>query len=156
MACSDHQHCIDTALKSAEDICLRQKARLTTQRREILQLVWKSHRPLGAYTLIDELSAIHGKKIAPPTVYRALDFLIEMGLIHRINSLNAYIGCPDPKAHDQSSSGLNYFFICKQCHDAQEIINDPLSESIETLSLQQGFKAQQQWLEVTGVCQHCQ
>ena len=94
----DHNHddCIDAALTAAENHCQALGVNLTAQRRQVLGLVWRSHRPIGAYEIINALAMIDGKRVAPPTVYRALDFLTKQGLIHRVESLNAFIGCPDP------------------------------------------------------------
>src|SRR5581483_8522848 len=91
----DHALCIDDALAAAERQCAARGARLTEQRRRVLELIWKSHAPVGAYTLLDRLRE-GGVRAQPPTVYRALEFLVENGLIHRIESLNAYVGCADP------------------------------------------------------------
>jgi Fur family zinc uptake transcriptional regulator len=149
----NHQACIDNALLTAERICEERDARLTQLRRQVLRLVWQSHKPLGAYTLMDMLAEAAQRRVAPPTVYRALDFLLDLGLIHRINSLNAYIGCTSPAAH--SGSPTNYFFICSQCHNTQEVIDDQLSQDIIKAGHALAFSSQQQWLEVTGLCKQC-
>src|SRR5687767_3862769 len=91
----DHALCVDDALAAAERQCAAKGARLTEQRRRVLELIWKSHAPVGAHTLLDRLRE-QGVRAQPPTVYRALEFLVENGLIHRIESLNAYIGCAEP------------------------------------------------------------
>lgn len=154
--CNDHQHCIDEALIKAEAICGAQGAKLTTLRRHVLLLIWQNHKPLGAYTLIDMLADTEKRRVAPPTVYRALEFLLELGLIHRINSLNAYIGCTNPDLHlDPQGLSTNYFLICNQCQDSQEIIDATLADNISEVSGHTGFKAQKQWLEVTGLCEKC-
>ena len=85
----DHGRCINAALSRAEELCTASKARLTPTRKSVLQLLWQSHQPLGAYQLQDQLSVLTGKSIAPPTIYRAIEFLLGLGLIHRIASLNA-------------------------------------------------------------------
>lgn len=149
--CDNHQHCIDDAMKNAHRICANKKLRLTATREQVLRLVWQSHRPLGAYELLDMLSNASDKRIAPPTVYRALEFLLEVGLIHRINSLNAYIGCPEP-----STTHPSYFFICTGCNNAQECSSDTLHQQVQQAGDSMGFSIQQQWLEVLGVCQDCQ
>src|SRR5690606_10698879 len=88
----DHEQCVSDALAAAEQVCERSGARLTPVRRGVLGLVWQSHRPMGAYDLLDTLAREDDRRPAPPTVYRALDFLQEHGLVHRIASLNAFIG----------------------------------------------------------------
>ena len=89
----DHSRCVSHALAEAEAICARQGLRLTALRKRVLELVWASHKPLGAYDILGVLSDEDGRRAAPPTVYRALDFLLENGLVHRIASLNAFVGC---------------------------------------------------------------
>lgn len=150
-SCHNHQHCIDDAMNNARNLCIEKGTRLTALREQVLALVWQSHKPLGAYDLIDMLAEASGRRIAPPTVYRALDFLLGMKVIHRINSLNAYIGCPSP-----STDHPNYFLICTQCHTASECNDSTLCQHIEQLGQQQQFEIQQQWLEILGCCQECQ
>jgi len=89
LACTphDHDHCVSHALAEADSLCARQGVRLTALRKRVLELVWQSHRPLGAYDILAVLSEQDGRRAAPPTVYRALDFLLENGLVHRIASL---------------------------------------------------------------------
>lgn len=154
--CHDHQHCIDDALIAAQTICKQQNAKLTELREQVLLLIWKNHKPLGAYALIEQLSEQTQRRIAPPTIYRTLEFLLDLGLIHRINSLNAYIGCTHPHSHqgDQAHQH-NYFLICKKCHYTQELIDKELSHKIQSLSQTFNFTAQDQWLEITGLCRDC-
>ena len=88
----DHAHCVAGALAEADALCARLGVRLTELRRRVLELVWQSHKPLGAYDILAVLSEQDGRRAAPPTVYRALDFLLENSLVHRIASLNAFTG----------------------------------------------------------------
>ena len=99
-------------------LCSAQGARLTPIRQRVLELVWANHKPVGAYDLLPKLAA-EGFNSAPPTVYRALDFLLELGLVHRISSLNAFIGCTHPGEVHPSC-----FFVCRECGKAQEL--DPV------------------------------
>lgn len=135
---------------NAREACLQKGVRFTALREQVLALVWQSHKPLGAYDLIDMLAEVSHRRIAPPTVYRALDFLLDIGAIHKINSLNAYIGCPSPNAEHPS-----YFLICTQCHTASECNDTKLKNQIEQLGKEQQFSIEKQWLEVLGVCQAC-
>lgn len=152
----NHQQCIDDALATAEAICQKQGAKLTPLRKQVLLLIWQSHKPLGAYTLIDMLAESEQRRVAPPTVYRTLEFLLELALIHRINSLNAYIGCVSPQSHHGSSpTAANYFFICSRCQNSQEVIDTSLGKAISDAGQHFDFISQQQWLEVTGVCKDC-
>ena len=105
----DHRHCLDEILAEAERICGGRKARLTERRRRVLEIVAESHAAIGAYDIIDRLAADGGRP-APITVYRALDFLMEHGLVHRLASLNAYVSCPQAGAEHGAQ-----FLICHHC-----------------------------------------
>ena len=152
----DHGHCIDSAIGAAQRICEARGARLTELRRQVLQLVWQSHRPLGAYTILEQLGAQQAesggkpRRLAPPTVYRALEFLQEHGLVHRLNSLNAFIGCEHPGEHHQSQ-----FLICRQCHAVVEIANNGIDATIRAAAATAGFAVDGAAVEVTGLCPGC-
>ena len=145
----DHERCVASALERAEAICETRGLRLTKLRRHVLELVWAGHKPVGAYDILDAL-ADAGRKAAPPTVYRALDFLMEAGLVHRLDSLNAYIGCPDP---DHAHSGQ--FLICRGCHSVIELDASAINARIREAAAGAGFLAEQQMLEVRGLCAAC-
>jgi Fur family zinc uptake transcriptional regulator len=144
----DHHHCIDDALGAAKAVCAQQGANLTQLREDVLTLVWQSHKPLGAYDILEALSKKTNSRTAPPTVYRALEFLQAQGLVHRLATLNAYIGCCHPgKPHSSQ------FLICRTCGITVEVHNT-LSEQI-TNHLH-GFKIDSVSVEVTGWCPTCQ
>lgn len=146
----DHSHCVHDALATAERLCAESGARLTPLRRRVLELVWASHRPLGAYELLDQLTA-EGHKPAPPTVYRALEFLLEQKLVHRIASRNAFLGCTHPGA-----SHAGYFLLCDECGNAEEIADaSPLATAIATAADSADFEVHSQTLELTGRCRRC-
>ncbi|MCV6615744.1 MAG: transcriptional repressor [Cellvibrionaceae bacterium] len=147
----DHERCISDALIRAQKLCQDQKQRLTRTREQVLRLIWQSHQPVGAYSIMDTLAESEGKRVAPPTVYRALDFLLDLGLIHRINSLNAYIGCQSP-GHQHHSC----FLICQQCQLALEFEPELLKNQIEALQQHSGFAISQQNIELLGTCPQCQ
>ncbi|MET0084625.1 MAG: Fur family transcriptional regulator [Sedimenticola sp.] len=149
-ACHDHKSCIRKALAEAERYCLANGLRLTALRRRVLELVWSSHRPVGAYALM-ELVGNDGRKVAPPTVYRSLDFLLEHGLIHRIASLNAYVGCSHP-SHEHAPR----FFICDHCGEAAELDDPVIDDAIARDAERLGFRVERQTLEISGVCAACE
>lgn len=153
LACRHHNHdlCIEEAISAARKLCLQNGARLTQLREQVLELIWQSHKPLGAYALMDMLAEASTRRVAPPTVYRALDFLLEQHLIHRINSLNAYIGCPEPHKQHQ-----NHFLICRECGIATECDNLGLSQQINAAGQGAGFAVESQCLEIVGLCPNCQ
>ncbi|MCK5886619.1 MAG: transcriptional repressor, partial [Alcanivorax sp.] len=98
----NHQACVAQALSDAHAICRDENARLTPIRERVLELIWQSHKPLGAYDILAKLSS-DGHNAALPTVYRALDFLLQHGLVHRIASLNAFVGCAHAGEHHRGT-----------------------------------------------------
>lgn len=145
----DHESCIADALTRADGLCRGRGVRLTPLRRRVLEIIWGSHRPIGAYAV---LSALRDEResAAPPTVYRALDFLIEQGLVHRIQSLNAFVGCNEP---EHAHSGV--FLICGDCGDALEIEDARLDGAIHDVAVGHGFSLKRRTVEATGTCPRC-
>jgi len=148
LARHDHQKCLAQALGRAERICRERGLRLTPLRRQVLELVWSSHRPVGAYQLLEQLP--HAGRAAPPTVYRALDFLQQMGLVHRLASINAYIGCPHP---EQPHHGP--FLICTGCQTLVELNGAGVAAAIAECTAASGFDVSGQVVEIHGLCPHC-
>lgn len=146
----NHGLCVRSALASARALCGERGARLTPLREQVLELVWQSHKPLGAYQLMDRLAEASTRRVAPPTVYRALDFLLEQGLIHRINGLNAYVGCPSPEHRHP-----NHFLLCRACGVAVELESQALTQTIQQNTKDAGFSLEHHSLEVTGLCPDC-
>ncbi|RDE18890.1 transcriptional repressor [Motiliproteus coralliicola] len=145
----DHGRCIHNAMERALRLCKQNGARLTPVRQRVLELIWQSHRPLGAYQLLEQLSK-EGFNSAPPTVYRALEFLLEQGLAHRITSLNAFIGCSHPGCRHQG-----YFLICRSCGSAEELPSESLAESLRQQVSQRGFLVESETVELSGLCPDC-
>lgn len=145
----DHSRCIRSALQQAQELCTAKGLRLTKIRELVLQLIWQSHKPLGAYDLLPAIAEA-GFNSAPPTVYRALDFLQEQGLVHRLASLNAYIGCTHPGHKHQG-----HFLICSECGTAAELESEAISASIAQCADQAGFSVEQQNVEILGRCPNC-
>jgi Fur family zinc uptake transcriptional regulator len=146
----DHSHCQKQALEMAIERCANQGLKLTKIRRQVLEIIWSQHNPIGAYDVLQQLQK-RGHKPAPPTAYRALEFLVSAQLIHRIESLNAYIGCPSPDANHQCQ-----FYICKQCGHIAELSLPAVSEALSDGAKQLGFESAQPVIEVHGVCRDCQ
>jgi len=146
----DHQHCVHDALAQAASLCEQRGARLTPLRERVLELVWASHQPLGAYEVLDRLAG-DGRKPAPPTVYRALEFLLEQGLVHRIASRNAFVGCSGPAAPH-----VGYFLICRGCGNAEEVASPLLGSGLQAMAAAHGFAVEEQTVELSGLCQECQ
>ena len=146
----DHEHCVEDAVAAAEKLCESKGLRFTPLRRRVLELVWSNHKPVGAYSLLDLLRK-EDLGSAPPTVYRALDFLIENGLIHRIERMNAFIGCSHPGEQHRG-----FFLICGECGNAEELESEGVADSIAASAGRHGFAARDMTLEVTGTCADCQ
>ena len=146
----DHERCASDAIGHAEAICAARKERLTPMRRKVLEALLASHRPLGAYELIDRLAA-RGARPAPITIYRALDFLRAQGLVHRIESRNAFVAC----VHNHESGDPVVFFICEKCGAVGEAASAAVAETIRSASRAAGFTPKTPVIEISGVCAHC-
>ncbi len=147
--CNHHKTCINTALKQAESLCAQSGARLTKQRKQVLELIWQNHKAHKAYDILEQMAAVD-PSAKPPTVYRALDFLQEQGLVHKIHSLNAYVGCP----HPEHSTG-HQFLICEKCGTVDDIHDNTVSTALTHTAHSNKFKANRQVVEVFGVCAKC-
>ena len=145
----DHRVCMNDALAVAERYCKEHGLRLTQIRRRVLELIWQDHKPVGAYALMEQLD-LSGRKAAPPTVYRALDFLLEHGFIHRVASRNAFIGCIHP-----GSSHNPQFFICRHCGHAAELVDTQVHAAIARDADRLDFRISQETVEIGGVCAGC-
>jgi len=138
-------------LQTARDICSDHSARLTELREQVLRLILEHGKPLGAYALMDRLEAASNReRVAPPTVYRTLDFLLEHRLIHKVHSLNAYVGNANPKRENSS-----VILICADCGMAQEVPNNTIQQAINLSASQHRFSVQKQVIEITGMCASC-
>lgn len=146
----DHEICIGGALDRAAAVCSGKGARLTELRRRVLELIWSGHRPLGAYDILSTLRR-ERRSAEATTVYRTLDFLLEQGLIHRIESLNAFFGCRLPETPHDSQ-----FLICRSCGSTAEVIDSRIDDAIRDSALQAGFQAGHRTIEVEGLCPQCQ
>lgn len=141
---------LDGRLARADAICARRGVRLTDQRRQILRLVLAAPEPVGAYTLLDRLRD-EGTRAQPPTVYRALDFLLAQGLVHRLERLNAFVGCHDDAEHDHAAQ----FLLCAECGRAEEVEDPAIAAAITTAAASRGFKPQRAIIELEGTCAEC-
>ena len=145
----DHAVCIDKALATAAEVCAQRGLKLTPVRQRVLEIVWRAHEPIGAYEILAEL-ARERDKAAPPTVYRALEFLMSAGFVHRIDSLNAFIGCDEPgKPH------VAQFLVCRQCQRVVELDDPAINALLAEKSRVAGFVLEPASLELTGLCSDC-
>jgi Fur family zinc uptake transcriptional regulator len=147
----DHARCEADTIAEAEAVCRAHGARLTKLRREVLTILASDHRPLGAYEIMDRL-AQQGPRPAPITVYRALDFLIENGLAHRLASRNAFLAC----LHNHPAGDSVMFLICERCGAVGESSSQPVKDALADAAREAGFAPGRPLIEVTGLCAHCQ
>src|SRR5271166_2969362 len=131
--------------------CLRQGAQLTPLRRRVLDIFSDSVAPLGAYAILEELSRRESKHVAPPTVYRTLDFFLERGFVHKIESLNAYAPC---EHLDHAHHGM--LLICESCGRSEEIEDADVMRVISGSAGDAGFALKRVMIEAQGLCRRCQ
>jgi Fur family transcriptional regulator, zinc uptake regulator len=146
----DHGNCASTAIAHAEELCAARAQRLTPMRRHVLETLLASHQPLGAYEIMDRLAAGNGRP-APITVYRALDFLRDNGLVHRIESRNAFVAC----VHEHTDSAPVVFLICEHCGAVGEATGGAIADALTTSCRAAGFSPKSPVIEIAGVCSHC-
>ena len=139
----------EQVLQQVEQRCKNENLRLTPTRRRVLELMLAAGGPVKAYDLLDKLKA-EQPTAAPPTVYRALDFLLEHHFIHRLETLNAFVSCVQPEEQHQG-----YFLICDQCDAVTEIPDQKLSAELAKHAAAAGFEPERQVIEVYGHCQDC-
>jgi len=122
---------------------------LTDTRRKVFELVIKAGQPVGAYRLLEAMQD-KGTRVMPPTVYRALNFLQGKGLVHRIESLNAFVACTQ---HEHEHEGQ--FLICSDCGKTEELADETVSEMLREKASAHGFTLTQQTIELKGLCKDC-
>ena len=137
-------------MSRAEQLCKARGVRLTLQRRTVLELLCASEKPLSAYELLDQMRATT-KNPTPPMVYRALDFLLNQGLVHKLESLHAFVGCAHPE-HPHVSQ----FLICSDCGEVNELESEVITQSLHAVEKKAGFKTKQPIVELLGICTQCQ
>ncbi len=144
-----HGRCVGRALGRAEALCRRRGARLTHMRRRVLELIWDSHKAVKAYDLLDRLSESE-KSVRPPTVYRALEFLMAHGLVHRVDSLNAFVGCSGSDERHNAQ-----FLICQECGEVSEMDGAAIGKAVARQAAEAGFNVRRQTVELHGECPAC-
>jgi Fur family zinc uptake transcriptional regulator len=153
----EHGAEVERALDSAAASCTARGAQLTELRRQVLRLVLASPHPIGAYALLDQLRA-ERPGAAPPTVYRALEFLQEQGLVHRVERLNAFVGCAGPESHAHCGHGHDHphqFLICGGCGATLEICDGRVAAAVAAAARAAGFVPVRTTVEVEGRCAAC-
>ncbi len=141
----DHDHCVEDRISRVDDVCKQKGLKLTPARRNVLEILLRDHRALGAYEILGGLKA-KGRAAQPPVAYRALDFLVSHGFAHKIEHKNAFVACAHPDtAHAPA------FLICESC--------DVVAEATPQVDLSQiadgGFEVASVMVEVKGLCPTC-
>ena len=149
-----------TAIAEAEAACRARGTRLTPIRRRVLEALHATHRPVGAYDIAQVLTVPGERPLAPITIYRALDFLIDHGFVHRLASRNAFIACAhahSKPSHDGAGDGAEVvvFLICEDCGGVDELASPALAKGIAGMLKAQDFVPTGQILEISGRCAHC-
>ncbi|UFN47497.1 transcriptional repressor [Roseomonas sp. OT10] len=143
----------EAALDRAAAACEARGAQLTPLRRQVLALVLAAEQPIGAYALLDRLKA-ERPGAAPPTVYRALDFLLEQGFIHKVERLNAYVGCVEAD-HGHGHDHPHQFLICGRCGTTREMADEAVTRAVAAAAARAGFRPAHATVEVEGLCARC-
>lgn len=141
---------VEAQLDAAALACTRQGAQLTELRRCVLALILEAKSPLTAYQLLDRLKETR-KGAVPPTIYRALDFLMEQRLVHKVERLNAFIPCIEAGHHHHAVQ----FLICRKCGTVAEIEDRAVSEALEHAAEREGFHPSHAIVELDGICAAC-
>ena len=147
----DHDHASADMLGRVEHACAERGLRLTELRRRVFELIADSTRPVKAYDLMEKVRKQGAGPTAPPTVYRALDFLMSNGFVHRLETLNAYVPCPHPEAEAHGSQ----FLICEHCQETLELDAGGIAERLRAQAKEQGFESRRHTIEVYGLCAKC-
>ncbi|MCA0928259.1 Fur family transcriptional regulator [Ruegeria profundi] len=145
----DHDTCVQTALGAAEAQCKKDGLRLTPVRRKVLEMLLQEHRALGAYAILDRLRDA-GFGSQPPVAYRALDFLVQNGFVHKIERLNAFVACSHPGAEHSPA-----FMICRKCDAVAEAKSAPAKGILGAAARAVGFEIERTVVEAEGICPDC-
>jgi Fur family zinc uptake transcriptional regulator len=148
--CSTDTPHIEAQLVLADTLCAQRGKRLTPIRRKVLELLLRHGRSIKAYELLDAIKAEH-QGAAPPTVYRALDFLVEEGLIHRLDAVNAWSAC-----HDAAGAPHDLLVVCTHCGAVAEISDPAMSRQLAERVAKTGFALATHETEIRALCPDCQ
>ena len=138
-------------IEKIETLCKKRGIKLTTQRRTVLDIMLTANKAMSAYDLLDLLK-LSEPQAKPPTIYRALEFLLEQGFIHKVESSNSYIICP----HFQDPEHISILFICDKCQQIIEKHSQDIEHQFKQLAQQRDFLIKHSVLEIHGFCQQCQ
>ena len=141
---------LEAQIAKVKSDCQSQGLRFTTLREQVYRLILLAAHPIGAYDILDQLQSTSKKVIAPPTVYRSLDFLLNHGLIHQLSSSKAFFACSQPDDRHVAA-----FLICKCCGEVQEFSRQPIQTMLEQVEQSSKFAIQSSIIELSGICARC-
>lgn len=145
----DHSRCVRTALEVADETCAQAGLRFTAVRRKTLEILLEEHRALGAYEILEKLRE-EGFGSQPPVAYRAIEFLVKNGFVHKVEKLNAFVACNKPqKPHSPT------FMICRSCQLVVEAFSGEVSSMLGKSAGKLGFRVEKSVIEVEGTCSSC-
>jgi Fur family zinc uptake transcriptional regulator len=147
----DHEPCLTGAVERAEAAFERQGLRLTALRRDVLQEIASSHKAIGAYEVLERLAHKGGRRLAPISVYRALDTLVAAGVVHRLESRNAFFACH--AAH--TANRRQVVLACERCGSVAEVVRAGVFDGISAAASAAGFRMERALVEVIGLCERC-
>lgn len=145
----NHLECSQKVIKNAEELCLKASLNLTPIRKKVLEIISSNHKPARAYDLLAKLKDA-GFSDKPPTIYRALDFLIENRLVHKLNTINAYTAC-----FNEESEEISCFLICEICQEIDEFQDEDLNKVLANIGKKRGIEIKNLNLEIGFKCQKC-
>ena len=149
----NHDRCVATLLERAHDAFGAKGLKLTSLRLKVLEEIAASHDAMGAYDVLDRLARKTGERLAPISVYRALDALLEAGVVHRLESKNAYFACS--RLHQPRTGRRPMFLSCETCGTVFETDGEDIFKSIDAASRSAKFEPRVKFVEVSGTCQAC-
>ncbi|MBF0602915.1 MAG: transcriptional repressor [Nitrospirae bacterium] len=150
--CDYHSGCRERLLSAAESLCRESGTSLTANRRAVLDILSESHHSLGAYDILERMDAGAGRRPGPAAVYRALEFLSGLGLVHRLGSRNSWFACSRPGEH----RGRSQYWICANCGVVGETESEEIAQILPELALSMAFRLDRVSIEIEGECRGCQ
>lgn len=145
----DHADCTASLIARAEQACAKRGTRLTDQRKDVLASVAESHSAVGAYEIIERM-ALNGARPAPITIYRALDFLLDHDLVHKVESRNAYVACAGVHTNNQPA-----LLVCEKCGNVDEVVELETNAFLKNIAATKAFAVNRVVIELSGTCNQC-
>lgn len=150
----NHNRCVQNALSETRALLQKQGVNFTPLREKILGIIWQNQHPIGAYDILAKLANQEERHTQPPTIYRILVFLQKYGLVHKLPSINSYIGCSNPSVNPESAH-WGCFFICNNCRATIEVESSHVTSATQSCAAHHDFSLSNSPIELTGLCHNC-